>query len=91
MKEQEKWLRLFNYLDENNSDLDLYVYRIDSRGRRQKPNIWHTFPHSGLLETLRDEHGGGQFYIMIRDGSTMVFSGKFAVEGIRYRPRSQPW
>ena len=85
MREDEKWIRLFNFLDNNDPELDLYVYRLDSRGRRQKPYLWRTFPHNGLLQTLQDDFGGGEFHIMIRDGSTMVLSGAFAVAGIRNR------
>jgi hypothetical protein len=44
-----------------------------------------------MLDTLRDEYGGGDFHIMIRDGNQMVLSAPYSVEGIRNRPLNRPW
>ena len=82
---------MYVILSEENLDLDVYVYRVDSRGKRQKPYLWHTYPHEGLLDTLRDEYGGGDFHIMIRDGNQMVLSAPYSVEGTRTRIQRQPW
>jgi len=75
-----------SYLRNSDPELDLYDYRPNSRGRRQKPYLWRTYPHNGLLQTLQHDYGGGAFDIMIRDGSTMLLSGRSAVAPIPERP-----
>ena len=91
MSDEKNWIKLYEILSEGNLDLAVYVYRLDARGKRQIPNIWRTYPHDELLDTLRDEFGGGEFYIMIRDGNQMVLSAPYSVEGTRTRIQRRPW
>ena len=91
MSDEKNWIKLYKVLSEGNLDLAVYVYRLDARGKRRKPYLWRTYPHDELLDTLRDEHGGGDFYIMIRDGNQMVLSAPYSVEGIGNRPLNRPW
>ena len=83
MVERDEYGKLFQILREEDLDLAVYVYRVDSRGKRQKPHLWRTYPHEQLLEVLRDKYGGGDFYLMIREGNQMVYSGAFSVWGPR--------
>jgi len=85
MGDENDWARLHEILCEGDAGLLVYVYRLDRRGRRQKPYMLRTYPYGGLLERLRDEFGGGDFGILIRDGRTMVLSGEFSVEPPRQR------
>jgi len=39
------------------------------------PAISVGMPFPGLFEWLRDEHGGGDFHVIIRRGKQMNFSG----------------
>ena len=86
MFDEKNWSHLHKILNQEDIDLDVYVYRLDSRGRRQKPYLLRTYPYHGLLETLRDDYGGGDFSILIRDGRTMVFAGEFIIQAIPNRP-----
>ncbi len=65
--------KFFN-LTENATEQDrCYVYRIkDSKPVR--PAILICVPHPALFDDLRDEHGGGDFQVMIRRGETMMLS-----------------
>jgi hypothetical protein len=80
MADLKKWDHLQDIIYKGDPDLTVYVYRVDSRGKRQKPYLLRTYPDHGLLETLRDDHGAGEFDIMIRDGNIMVLSGRFGFE-----------
>ena len=91
MSDQNNWNRLDEILYRADAGLVVYVYRVDKRGRRQAPYLLRTYPYPGLLDTLRDQHGGGDFSILIRDGNTMVLSGTFGIEGIRNRPQKWSW
>ena len=91
MSDEKNWIKLYEILSEGDLDLVVYVYCLDARGKRQKPYLWRTYPHDELLDTLRDEYGGGEFYIMIRDGNQMVLSAPYSVEGIRTRSQKRPW
>jgi hypothetical protein len=85
MERHDEYGKLFKILSEEDLDLVVYVYRIDSRGKHQKPYLCRTYPHAHLPETLRDQYGGGNFYLMIREGNRMVYSGAFSVWGPRMR------
>ena len=91
MSDENNWNRLDEILYRADAGLVVYVYRVDKRGRRQAPYLLRTYPYPGLLDTLRDKYGGGDFSILIRDGNTMVLSGTFGIEGIRNRPQMRPW
>lgn len=75
----DTWDRLWTCLEEADGASVAYVYRLDASGNTQKPYLlrypaWPTLP-----SILRDEHGGGDFKILIRRGRKMVFSGKISV------------
>lgn len=76
----------FFYLTENATEQDrCYVYRI-ADGKPRRPAIIKCVPYPGLFDDLRDEHGGGDFQIMIRRGETMMLSGKLCIaEPLRRR------
>ena len=91
MSDVKNWNRLDEVLYRADDGLTVYVYRVDERGRRQGKYLLRTYPYPGLLDTLRDKYGGGDFSILIRDGNTMVLSGTFSIEGIRNRPQQWSW
>lgn len=43
--------------------------------RKIKPALYAGAPYDGLIEWLRDQHGGGDFHIIIRRGKRMELSG----------------
>jgi hypothetical protein len=65
----------------------VYVYRVDAKGRVLRPYLYKCDPWPGLLETLRDEFGGGDFKIMVRRGRTMVVSAQLSVVRLSQVPR----
>ena len=91
MSDVKNWNRLDEILYRADDGLTVYVYRVDKRGRRQGSYLLRTHPYPGLLDTLRDQYGGGDFSILIRDGNTMVLSGTFGIEGDRNRPQKWSW
>ena len=60
----------------------MYVYRLGANGCPIKPYLSRCAPYGDLLEDLRVIHGGGEFRILIRQGSKMVFRGDVAVERV---------
>jgi hypothetical protein len=68
---------------ERNSHQTIYVYRVTPSGAIVRPYLVKTtgfFDDDGqFLSFLRDEHFGGDFRVLIRDGSRMVFSGDVSV------------
>ncbi len=66
--------RFFNLTDEANPDDRCYVYRM-KHGKPVRPALVKCVPYPALFDDLRDEHGGGDFQVMIRRGSTMLLSG----------------
>ncbi len=91
MSDVKNWNQLDEILYRADDGLTVYVYRVDKRGRRQGKYLLRAYPYPGLLDTLRDKYGGGDFSILIRDGNTMVLSGNFSIEGIRNRPQIRSW
>jgi len=65
-------------LSEEDPSYSVYVYRME-RGEPVRPALWKGEPYPTLLEDIRDEHGGGDFQIMIRRGGTMVLSGSIGI------------
>ena len=82
--ETRMWERLSVLLAEDDWDQTVYVYRIDHAGRKIKPYVAKWGMHSGLLDSIRDDFGTGEYHLMIRHGKTMVFTGTIGVE----RPRN---
>ena len=73
--DEDLYVHLFN----ENEKQTLYVYRVGPGGQPINPYLFQTSPYEGLLETLRDGHGGGHFRIMIREGRKMIFRGDIAI------------
>jgi hypothetical protein len=65
---------LHKLLDDNDFRLRTYIYRM-SNAEKTFPAIFIGTPFSDLFNWLRDEHGGGDFHIMIRRGKKMELSG----------------
>ena len=71
----EKFYQLLEYVDERDR---LYVYRLQN-GKALKPAIIKGMPFPELLDVLRDQHGGGEFRVMIRRGETLLLAGRIGV------------
>lgn len=61
----------------------VYIYRLNNL---EKPETPYLFKAVGffdddieLIEYIRQEFGSGRYKILVRDGSTMVFSGEIGV------------
>lgn len=75
----EVWDRLWALLYEENYDRIAYVYRIGTVGEIIKPYLIKSFADTLLPEHLRDDHGGGSFRLLIREGRKMIFSGNIVI------------
>ena len=75
--------------DERTWRQTIYAYRISDSGMLIKPYLFRSTGvidnDSELFELLREDYGGGNFRIFIRDGSRMVFSGDISVWGRNVR------
>ena len=49
-------------------------------GRKIAPYLAKWNMHAGLLDSIRDEFGTGEYHLMIREGKTMVFTGTIGVQ-----------
>ncbi len=78
--EERKWERLFKLIAQDDWEQTVYVYRVDGAGRKTKPYLTKWGMHAGLLDSIRDEFGTGEYHLMIRDGKTMVFTGTIGVQ-----------
>lgn len=78
--ETRKWERLYRLLAQDNWEQTVYVYRVDASGRMIKPYCAKWGMHEGLLGSIRDEFGSGEYHLMIREGKTMLFTGTIGVE-----------
>ena len=74
------WNRLYVLLAQDDWDQTVYIYRVDRSGRTIKPFLAKWGMHAGLLDSLRDEFGSGEYYLMIRQGKTMIFTGIIGVQ-----------
>jgi hypothetical protein len=77
----EKFYQLLECADERDR---IYVYRLQN-GKAITPAIVKGMPFPELLDVLRDEHGGGEFRVMIRRGETLLMAGRI---GVGAPPRS---
>jgi hypothetical protein len=71
----ERFYQLLEGVDERDR---MYVYRLRN-GSAIRPAIMKGRPFPELLNVLRDEHGGGEFRVMIRRGETLLLSGRIGV------------
>ena len=77
--DERVWLRFWSALDDPRGLRQVYVYALDHRGKPKKGYIWKGYAWPDLPEFLRDEFGGGEFRVLIREGRRMVFSGCIAI------------
>jgi hypothetical protein len=73
------WDKLWSVLDDPYGRRRVYVYWANPRRKAQAGYIWKGYAWPGVPEMLRDDFGGGEFRILIREGCRMVFSGKISV------------
>ncbi len=78
--ESRKWERLFMLMAQDDWEQTVYVYRVARSGKPIKPYLAKWGMHAGLLDSLRDDFGSGEYHLMIRQGKTMVFTGTIGVE-----------
>ncbi len=69
------WDRLWPILYGRNGSDVIYVYRVGADGRMVKPYVVKSGAFSDFLEWLRDNHGRGEYRLLIRRGREMIFSG----------------
>ena len=53
------WNRLYALLAQDDWDQTVYIYRVDRSGKTIKPFLAKWAMHSNLIESIRDEFGGG--------------------------------
>ena len=78
-RSMDVWDRLFRILEEENYESTVYVYRLDQHGKMMTPYLARLFADRDLLDVLRDEYGGGEFKLLIREGRKMIFSGEISI------------
>ena len=78
--ESRMWERLYRLLAQDDWDQTVYVYHVDASGRMTKPYLAKWGMHAGLLDSIRDEFGSGEYHLMIRQGKIMLFTGTIGVE-----------
>ena len=78
--ETRKWERFYKVVAEDNWEQTVYIYRVDRSGRKIMPFLAKWSMHAGLLDSIRDDFGSGEYHLMIRQGKTMVFTGTIGVE-----------
>jgi hypothetical protein len=66
--------RLLRLLDEQNPRDRVYVYRLDGE-RKIKPAVFKGRPFPELEDYLSAKYDGGDFYLMIRRGTTLQIAG----------------
>ncbi len=78
--ETRMWERLYMLLAQDDWDQTVYVYRMGATGKTIKPYLAKWGMHGGLLDSIGDEFGSGEYHLMIRQGKTMLFTGTIGVE-----------
>ena len=54
-------------------------YRVDQFGKKITPYLFKWAMHTDLIESIRQEYGGGIYHLMIREGRTMRFSDSIGI------------
>ena len=73
------WERLWAVLEQDDFDQTVYGYRVDQAGQAIKPYLFCWYGHSGLVDTIRDKFGSGEYRLLIRKDRKMVFSGYICI------------
>lgn len=62
----------------------VYIYRLNQLGKTERPYLDKATGYfdsdSELFAYLRDQYGAGTYRVLIRDGSTMIYSGHIGIE-----------
>ncbi len=62
----------------------VYIYRLNKSGKTERPYLDKATGYfdsdSELFAYLRDQYGAGTYRVLIRDGSTMIYSGQIGIE-----------
>ena len=64
--ETRMWEHLYRLLAQDDWDQTVYVYRVGASGKTIKPYLAKWGMHAGLLDSIRDEFGSGEYHLMIR-------------------------
>jgi len=80
--DENTWTRLYKTVYKVSGSGTAYVYRVDANDRPIKPHARKYTVHEDLVETIRADLGSGDYWVLIRDGRVLVFSG-----GIGYAKR----
>lgn len=75
--EVQRWVRFDTLLNGDVCDCVAYIYRLDPRGHAVKPYWLKRSADPNLVRQIQSA-GGGKFWVIIRRGRTMVFSGRLA-------------
>jgi len=73
------WDRLWSILYGSNGNDIIYVYRVGPDGRPVKPSVEKSGTFPDFIEWLRDNHGHGEYRLLIRRGRMMIFSGNINI------------
>jgi len=73
------WDRLWSILYGSNGNDIIYVYRVGPDGRPVKPSLVKSGTFPDFPEWLRDNHGHGEYRLLIRRGREMIFSGNISI------------
>ena len=73
------WERLWAVLDQDDADQSAYCYRVNQAGQATKPYLCCWYGHSGLVESIRDKFGPGDYRLLIRKDRAMIFSGYISI------------
>jgi len=77
--DQKTFERLDNVLYDATGIETAYVYRLGPNNKPIKPFIRKYSLDANLLMTIQRELGGGKYWVMIRNGRKLVFSGGIAI------------
>jgi len=73
------WNRLYELLAEDGWDQIVYGYRVDRFGQPIKPYLFKWGMHSNLIESIREDFGGGEYRLLVREGRMMRFIGTIGI------------
>lgn len=76
---KDTYSRLCEVLYQDDPDMLVYGYRLNSRGRVIRPYLFRWYCHRQLLTSIQDEYGGGTYRLLIRKDRAMVFSGTIGI------------
>lgn len=73
------WDRLWFILRGGNENDIIYAYRMGPDGRMVKPSVEKCGAFPDFLQWLLDNHGHGEYRLLIRRGRKMIFSGNIGL------------